>query len=537
MSDDLVDFDSFLEALKSRTDDEQCVSLANALEQGGEVTCSRNWEDDVLVRIAVPPNVVLPRDIESNQEITIVLKQLLGYDSEILAGWRVVIRPKRSQWPPKGAYRRLGGRRLGGRFLVTDETLGEGAAGTVRVAIDDQEEMEVAVKLLTERSEHLQDEHRKRFVRELKLLRSLESPFVTPVITHGEEDDGLLWYAMPIAECDLRTQLATFASDPEVVLDVFTQICQGVMAMHECESPIVHRDLKPSNVLLVNGNWTISDLGIAAMVDSRDTTLTGSESALGTSYYSPPEREHSHEATERWDVFSLGVILADLWTGTEVHARIGVPVGGPFRACIQNAGNLNPSQRPPTVRALLSRAKRAVALTEDWESGSAKYLRLKNDLPQSTDGEFLYEVVMSYIEKDQDEREPELTLVCSLTSEQLEILAAKSPDVLLNFVTSLGELPSRFPFPYLDEVARILDSIARGSSDDNLVAQSISTCIDVAFNWNRFKAQSIANKLTRDIAAKRLDIASEVLARCNPSAADWVFESDYSWLHPGARPA
>jgi serine/threonine protein kinase len=537
MNDNFIDFDSFLEALQARVDDEQCVSMAHALQQGGEVTCSRTLDDEVLVRIAVPPNVVLPGNIESNREITLVLQQMLGYEAESLAGWRVVISPKRSQWPPNGVLRRLGGRRLGGRFLVTDETLGEGAAGTVRIAIDDQEETVVAVKLLTERSEHLQDEHRKRFVRELTLLKSLESPYVTPVIAHGEEDDGLLWYAMPVAECDLRKRLSDFAGDPSAVLEVFTQICEGVIAMHEGISPIVHRDLKPSNILLIEGHWTVSDLGIATQIDRRDTTLTGSASTLGTSYYSPPEREHSHEASERWDVFSLGIILADLWTGEEAHTRAGAPVGGPFRACIQNAGNLNLTQRPPTVRDLLSRVRRAIALTEEWESESSRFLRLKSDLDGSTNRELLYDVVTTYMEKDQDERELELILVCSLTSEQLEILSNTSPDVLLDFVTSLGQLPSRFPFQYLDDVARILDWIARRSSDENLIAQSISTCIEVAFNWNRFRAQSIASKLTKDIATDHLDIASEGLARCHLPAADWVFGGDYEWLHPGARPS
>jgi len=392
-----LDLSTLVVALRSRADN-TLDQLADGLEADGEVAATVqediNGQQNVVVKLAVPPEVVMPSTIEEYGPLWDVLTGIVRYHELELAAVRIAIKPRNTRWPQEGQRRHLVGRRVGGRYLLQDEVLGSGGSSVVRLAHDEQDDEFVAVKLLIEVNDALRTGQRQRFLREMRLLRQLDHPHVMPALNFGEEDDGLLWVAMPRAEMTLRQN--RFTGDAAKIAEVFGGICEGVEAMHA--SGVIHRDLKPSNVLFVDGVWKVSDLGIAADFHPGTTTITLTRETMGTPHYAPPERDRPHDASPAWDVFSLGVILADLWTGREAQTRPSNAMDGPFRACVTVATRADAASRCQVVSALREQTKRAIHLaTAGHESLDDKLARISAELGEDAPIPMLGAVVESLV--------------------------------------------------------------------------------------------------------------------------------------------
>ena len=99
-------------------------------------------------------------------------------------------------------------------------------------------------------------------------------------------------------------------------LDIARQLCAGLAAAHE--KGVLHRDLKPANVMLDGqGNVRITDFGLAALAES----LPGDDVRSGTPSYMSPEQLQGREVTVRSDVYGLGLLLYELFTGRRAVQR------------------------------------------------------------------------------------------------------------------------------------------------------------------------------------------------------------------------
>jgi eukaryotic-like serine/threonine-protein kinase len=206
-----------------------------------------------------------------------------------------------------------------------EERLGVGGMGTVYRARHLLIDRPVAVKVLNQR--FVEDEAaRTRFSREARACGRLQHVNAVTVTDFGQSHDGYVYLVMELLEGrTLREVLAKEAPlDAARSVSLMLQISAAVAAAHE--AGIIHRDLKPANVFIVQradvpSIVKVLDFGIAKLAaDSLDEddrmTLTQFGAMIGTPRYMSPEQCDGAELTPAADVYSLGVILYEMLSGT-----------------------------------------------------------------------------------------------------------------------------------------------------------------------------------------------------------------------------
>jgi hypothetical protein len=202
------------------------------------------------------------------------------------------------------------GRLFAARFRIVS-LLGRGAMGEVYRAEDLKLGQPVALKLLSARAARGVGSLA-RFVSEVRLARDIQHPNVCRVFDIGEADG---WHYLSMEYVDGET-LASVRQrigrlPPEKALDVARQLCAGVGAAHA--HGVLHRDLKPSNIMLDGrGRVRIMDFGLAMRAGDQV------EEIAGTPAYMAPEQLTGAVATERTDLFALGLVLYEVFTGARV---------------------------------------------------------------------------------------------------------------------------------------------------------------------------------------------------------------------------
>ena len=205
-----------------------------------------------------------------------------------------------------------GGEPFGSRYLLF-EVVGRGATGRVFRARVRGSGDEVAVKVL--RDELAADEEVvARCLRERQVLASVTHPNVVRVHDLVVEGDRLGIVTDFVAGGDLRRAVARPCPATEA-LDLMAQVCDGLAAVHA--AGVVHRDVKPENVLIEAGAGgaravRLTDFGIARLVGS---TMTRLSTIAGTPLYMAPEVAGGDRATGAADMYAVGVMLYELYTG------------------------------------------------------------------------------------------------------------------------------------------------------------------------------------------------------------------------------
>lgn len=190
--------------------------------------------------------------------------------------------------------------------------LGKGGMGEVYKAEDLKLEQTVALKFLPEKLEK-NEAALKRFIGEVKTARQVSHANVCKVYDIGDID-GKHFLSMEFIDGDDLSQLlrriGRLPSDKAA--EISRQICFGLHAIHE--AGILHRDLKPANIIIdSNGKARITDFGIAGI----EAEINNEEIRVGTPAYMSPEQITGKEVTTKSDIYSLGLLLYEIFTGKQ----------------------------------------------------------------------------------------------------------------------------------------------------------------------------------------------------------------------------
>jgi hypothetical protein len=207
------------------------------------------------------------------------------------------------------------GSTLATRYRIV-ELAGRGGMGEVYRAEDLKLGQTVALKLLPEELGH--DEARlSRLLDEVRIARQVSHPNVCRVYDVGEADTStgsVHFLSMEWIEGqDLASVLRTEGRLPaDRATFIARQICAGLAAAHDCQ--VVHRDLKPSNVMLdARGVARITDFGLAEVA----SVARGEKAREGSPHYMSPEQLAGEEVGLPSDIYSLGLVLYELFTGRQ----------------------------------------------------------------------------------------------------------------------------------------------------------------------------------------------------------------------------
>ena len=201
-----------------------------------------------------------------------------------------------------------------GRYEILDE-LGQGAMGVVYKARDPMLDRIVAIKTvnLTLPKDELA-EYEARFYQEAKAAGGLSHRNIVVIHDIGRSE-RVAYMAMEFLEGqELRRMLQSHVTITLAqALEIAAQVADGLQYAHDRQ--IIHRDIKPANVMvLADGSVKITDFGIARMRNNEVKTMTGM--ILGSPKYMSPEQVSGKRADSRSDIFSLGVVLYEMLTGT-----------------------------------------------------------------------------------------------------------------------------------------------------------------------------------------------------------------------------
>jgi serine/threonine-protein kinase len=203
-----------------------------------------------------------------------------------------------------------------------DGLVGSGGMADVFLARDELLDRDVALKLLKHRYAD-NEEFVERFRREARSAAALANPFIVPIFDRGETEEGTYYIAMEyLPGGTLKDQIVTEGRlSPQQTMEVGLQVAEALQTAHE--RGIVHRDVKPRNILLADsGHVKVTDFGIARAAEA--TTISNPGDILGSAKYMSPEQAAGGRVGPASDLYSLGVVLYEMLTGT-VPFKVDTP--------------------------------------------------------------------------------------------------------------------------------------------------------------------------------------------------------------------
>ncbi|MCE9572535.1 MAG: protein kinase [Deltaproteobacteria bacterium] len=243
------------------------------------------------------------------------------------------------------------GDRLGPYEIAS--AIGEGGMGEVYRARDTRLGRDVAIKAL--RPDRVDDDRKRRFVREARTIAGLDHPNLLTIFDVGSERDVDYLVTELLRGETLRERLVRVGPMPwREVVHVGEALARGLGAAHA--RGVVHRDIKPENVFLTeDGRVKILDFGVAHVSAAIGDAVTESETTpgalLGTIPYMAPEQACGEPVDERTDLFSLGVVLYECLAGVSPFRRETLPAT--FAAIIR--GTPKPLEVRDDIAAIIGR--------------------------------------------------------------------------------------------------------------------------------------------------------------------------------------
>jgi serine/threonine protein kinase len=201
------------------------------------------------------------------------------------------------------------------RFLI-ERRIGSGGFGTVYEAWDGRLERPVAVKAI----ESSGSRGSGRVLREAQAAARLNHPGIVTLYEMGEQDGNALLVTELVEGSTLAELNREDALSDREIGEIGADLCEALDHAHD--RAVVHRDVKPQNVLVTDDGEPrakLMDFGVARLADGAALTAPGD--VVGTLAYMAPEQAEGHTAGPEADVYSLGLMLYECWSGENPNRR------------------------------------------------------------------------------------------------------------------------------------------------------------------------------------------------------------------------
>lgn len=199
--------------------------------------------------------------------------------------------------------------------------IGQGGMATVYLAEQRSLGRQVVLKIL-DTSTGIASETVERFLNEGRIIASLNHPHIITIYDIGQAGDQIFISMEYVEGGDLKDRLLNRVFAPFEAIELVEKVAAGLAAAHD--NGIVHRDVKPGNILFRrDGTPLLSDFGIAKRL-SNDSDLTSTGMFVGSPNYMAPEQSESGPIDGRADIYSLGVILYEMLTGSRTYVADSV---------------------------------------------------------------------------------------------------------------------------------------------------------------------------------------------------------------------
>jgi len=202
------------------------------------------------------------------------------------------------------------GTTFAGRYQLIEE-LGRGGMGVVYKAEDIKLKRKVALKFLPPELTHISDV-KERFIREARAAASLDHSNICTVYEFDEVEDKSFISMAYIDGQSLKKKIESGPLELDEALGLAIQVSEGLQEAHK--KGVVHRDIKSANIMVTGkGQAKIMDFGLARKIGG--TLLTKKGMTMGTIAYMSPEQARGEEVDQRTDIWSLGVVLYEMFGG------------------------------------------------------------------------------------------------------------------------------------------------------------------------------------------------------------------------------
>ncbi|MEW5924640.1 MAG: protein kinase, partial [Candidatus Zixiibacteriota bacterium] len=392
--------------------------------------------------------------------------------------------------------------------------LGAGGMGDVYLAQDNKLRRQVALKFLS--PGFASDEtFSARFIREAQSAAALNHPNVVTIFEVGESD-GHIFIAMEYVEGkSLRELIDSGQLTYDTGMAAAVQICEGLGAAHKAK--LVHRDIKPLNIIIdAGGRARILDFGLAKAED--DMHLTQAGMTIGTVNYMSPEQGKGEEADYKSDIFSLGIVLYEMFTGQLPFKKGNIP------STIYSIVNDQPEPITKHNSALPAKLQDIIdkTLAKDSSQRYTSVLDLKNDLLQLYEGSRAIPVSAADSNKVALSKVKSLAVLYlrNLGSEEDEFLSYGITEDLIVDLTRIGSVrvaSMRSIMKYKDSDAELEEIAARLNVD-----MILDGSIHKAGNSIRISAQLVDVHSGENLWADRWQESSDNLPQIKQALADGI---------------
>ena len=380
-----------------------------------------------------------------------------------------------------------------------------------------------------------------RFAREVRILSSLDHPNIVRVV--GKKLSSLPYFCiLPLYKRSLRVDLGSLIGDEDRIYLIFSAILNAIEYAHS--EGVIHRDLKPENILLNDDNdVVVADFGLGRILTASSTRQTETGFKMGTPLYMPPEQlRDAKSADQRSDIYSLGRMLYELYSGellSAVQTTTRLPTGIAY--LVNKCTRQEPDERFQSASELkgawhglfdgslrgeeLDELQSLIAELTTSDPGTLKSIERATELftKYHEDPDLLHETIM---------RMPASVLAAMFAVDSEPVTSA-----LCRFAKLASE--QGWGFSYTDRIADTCDGIHGAISAPEVRAAMIDCVMHVGVNHNRWHVLGIFKKLIESpkegcdalaicdvlgratTSVKRAAAAHVELARLHPSLKDY----------------